>query len=1193
MSYVAVCKALYDYDAQDPETELSFKEEQVIYIVDKEDDDQWWKAKLKVGEDATETDDKIGLVPVNYIEEVLPASHSRALYAYEATSEDELTITEDQILEVYEEAEEWNLVRIHGDTSSRIGFVPANYTEALVPGEAESMGLLTGAGDQTAGHTHNDGSADVQEVEGDAREVAAQSTSYVDPVAERAAAASAKAKQDPVQTWSLSELDGKKKKKGTLGVGNGAVFFASESDKAPVRQYPITNLQSYSSSSKQLDLIFASGETMSLVCSSKDMSTEIVDKLEASKRVAGGSPLRSTEREVGGLDQGVVDDSSETPASPPAAAKGVRWAEQQSYMPPPPSHPSRGNSSASIPTAAATAAAAAVRSANVLYDFDAQGDDELSVKEGEVVTVIDSDSEDWWTVKNSAGQQGVVPAQYVEMAEGGGDVANQAAVDAAAARAAEDARVEADQAEQARKDAIARAAEEAREREEEERLRAEHERAKRERRERRRQEEERRAKEEAAARRREQVRLEPPPEPPKLKQRPSATDVAEATRNLPSGKGRRQPERPQGDSASGKARPNPSRTRTWHDKTGNFRVEAEFLGMGNGKIRLHKLNGVVIEVPLEKMSIEDINYIKRKSRQARQEAEDDVPLARIAGPVSSSSADHPSAESRARASPAPPVVTVSQPAAAAQPQQQQRRRPKFDWFEFFLSAGCDMDDCSRYAANFDRDRIDESILSELDAGTLRSLGLREGDVIRVKKAIEVKFRKLSPEQQEQIKIDEEYARKLQEYESNGGRGTPPVPPPNLFTSSDGKLANNTRRGRPERKGTVSTVDADGIAAASEKLTRQPSPPLLAPSPPPAPKEQATLISGFDDDAWVPKPSTPTPAVPSPPPPPALPTAVTAPKPQQNANTLSNQLNGLSMQSTGAQPQPNSTDDLLARIAAYKPTQQQQQQQQPQQQQQQQQEAPSGYNQGLGMGGSQQGMGQLLNTQSTGFQGLSPQATASSDGPRSPLAPVPSNQGLLNPLVPTNTGFQGFVPTRQSPMQPAATGFQPQMQAQPTGMYNQPMQPSESQRRAFVIFANVPTTVMTGYNPAMQNPNSMFNAVANVPTQQMQPQQTGAADRFAPSSIFSAMKRGDAGPAQQESQGPQSAQKYDALRPMPTGAPMMPSMTGQPMMPAMTGYNGMMMPNQTGQQQMWGQQQPMYGQPTGYGYQQAPGGFYRQ
>jgi hypothetical protein len=46
--------------------------------------------------------------------------------------------------------------------------------------------------------------------------------------------ASTKVKADDIKTWSVSEVDKKgKKKKGTLGVGNGAVFFASESDKVP------------------------------------------------------------------------------------------------------------------------------------------------------------------------------------------------------------------------------------------------------------------------------------------------------------------------------------------------------------------------------------------------------------------------------------------------------------------------------------------------------------------------------------------------------------------------------------------------------------------------------------------------------------------------------------------------------------------------------------------------------------------------------------------------------------------------------------------------------------------------------------------------------------------------------------------------------------------------------------------------
>jgi len=39
MAYVGVVKALYDYDAQNPEDEISFKEDQVLYIVEKGDDE--------------------------------------------------------------------------------------------------------------------------------------------------------------------------------------------------------------------------------------------------------------------------------------------------------------------------------------------------------------------------------------------------------------------------------------------------------------------------------------------------------------------------------------------------------------------------------------------------------------------------------------------------------------------------------------------------------------------------------------------------------------------------------------------------------------------------------------------------------------------------------------------------------------------------------------------------------------------------------------------------------------------------------------------------------------------------------------------------------------------------------------------------------------------------------------------------
>jgi len=53
----------------------------------------------------------------------------------------------------------------------------------------------------------------------------------------------------------------------------------------------------------------------------------------------------------------------------------------------------------------------------VLYDFMAQGDDEVTVAVGdEVIIIDDSKSEEWWQVRRLRnGKEGVVPSSYVEI----------------------------------------------------------------------------------------------------------------------------------------------------------------------------------------------------------------------------------------------------------------------------------------------------------------------------------------------------------------------------------------------------------------------------------------------------------------------------------------------------------------------------------------------------------------------------------------------------------------------------------------------------------------------------------------------------------------------------------------------------------------------------------------------------------
>ena len=58
--------------------------------------------------------------------------------------------------------------------------------------------------------------------------------------------------------------------------------------------------------------------------------------------------------------------------------------------------------------------------AKVLYNFDAQDENELGIVEGETVTVIDTNvGQGWWMARSSDGRQGVVPESYLERLDTG------------------------------------------------------------------------------------------------------------------------------------------------------------------------------------------------------------------------------------------------------------------------------------------------------------------------------------------------------------------------------------------------------------------------------------------------------------------------------------------------------------------------------------------------------------------------------------------------------------------------------------------------------------------------------------------------------------------------------------------------------------------------------------------------------
>lgn len=73
MGFLGVYRALYDYVPQ-AAGELAIEENDVLYVLDKGDNDGWWKAKKRAGAD--DEDEPIGLIPNNYVQEVCLALSS-------------------------------------------------------------------------------------------------------------------------------------------------------------------------------------------------------------------------------------------------------------------------------------------------------------------------------------------------------------------------------------------------------------------------------------------------------------------------------------------------------------------------------------------------------------------------------------------------------------------------------------------------------------------------------------------------------------------------------------------------------------------------------------------------------------------------------------------------------------------------------------------------------------------------------------------------------------------------------------------------------------------------------------------------------------------------------------------------------------------------------------------------------------
>ncbi|KAL7820511.1 cytoskeleton assembly control protein [Trichoderma aethiopicum] len=812
MGFLGIYRALYDYTPNE-DAELAIKQGDLLYVLEKNDDDGWWKAKKKAGTD--DEDEPTGLIPNNYVEQAETVGHARAIYEYTRQTDEELSFPEDAALEVFDTSDEdWILAGYDGE----YGFVPANYIEvqAAAPASAPAPPAAPALPQRPTSQsiTTDDSTPQSEDVPAAASPVAVAPA--VAPAADPAAAIAnvmqnRQSTKEPMtirfqepepddeepirspalptrprpqsQAYSVSSeppskpdrtvesqpkghlipgnfhlyninemvsVMGKKKKMPTtLGINllTGTILIAPErAENDPPQEWTADKMTHYSREGKHVFMeLVRPSKSIDFHAGAKDTAEEIVASLG---ELAGA-----------------------------ARAEGIREI-------------------------IAAGSQKRQKKGTILYDFMAQGEDEVTVAAGDEVAIIDDTrSEDWWQVRRlKNGKEGVVPSSYIEFSgtitpPSGGQIPAKSLV-------------------------------------EQNRL--------------------------------EEIRLTK--EAMKASREPQQRPRRENGRN------------DSGSHAANKSKPDPSKVRVWTDRSKSFSVEAQFLGLKDGKLHLHKMNGVKIAVPIAKMSHEDLVYVENLTGIS---LDDERPLADV-------KRSKPPEQKKA---PAVGAVVEKGPT-----------RPEYDWFQFFLSCDVAVGLCERYAQAFTRDSMDESVLPDVDAGVLRNLGLREGDIIKVMRNLDARFGR---ERGNKVNGD-----------GDGG----------LFSGPGGALRNNTRKGRPAPAvQTGDVVDAAVFATKDGNSTAETaSKPASPPSPAKSPKRPA---GGFDDDAWDVKPTKQEQQTQAPPA--EAPKNNTAPAPAPAPPALTGSLQELSLltaplepSKTGPQPQPQPVAPLVSESTAPAPAPQQ-------------------------------------------------------------------------------------------------------------------------------------------------------------------------------------------------------------------------------------------------------------------------------
>ncbi|KAG7194640.1 cytoskeletal protein binding protein [Scheffersomyces spartinae] len=813
--FIGVYQALYDYGAQNEE-ELTISTGELLYLLEKSDVDDWWKVKKRVvSSGGDEVEEPVGLVPSNYIEPAPVVKTAVALYEYNKQTEEELSFDEGAKFNIYDVSDpDWYLA---GDvaTGTTFGFLPSNYVEI---GELGGGGVAaaTAAPISTPTTTTAITNADVT------YRPNASTTNLDKELPPHPLEQSPYKEQSPLATFppppKHQSLSGSRERVVSLD-GND-----DEEAPPPMPSRPNNNNNNNSMSmSARHD--YDDDEESAPPTPSRPMAqdsndqehsfdgeyfTWYLDEIEGKKKRAivlsvgkGLIILKPNTKKYRLKSASLVDNQwkikdlldysfekkhffleFKNPHASIELHTGSKDVAEAIFSV---LGDLKGATTATALREVERASHTTTNAKNrkigrLMYDFDVQGEGELGAQEGDEVYIIDdSKSRDWWMCQSvSSGKQGVIPASYIEiigttnLEKLTGELPLRKAIKISSPSRWKNKNSNNNTGS---RNGSGKNSKE-RSRAERERIR-EHDRMQRE---------------------RSRASKEPSPR-----------------------------------SDEDKSMPNYHRVRTWIDSSGSFKVEAEFLGFVDGKVQLHKTNGVKIAVAAQKLSVEDLEYVEKITGENLSKYIDEVIKVsnkRKAAAVAKQQQDQDQAQQKPDFKSRPSATAIINDTSSPKKTSSSKNdrivttEPDYDWFEFFLKCGIDIGNCQRYSVTFAREQMDENSMPDIAPSLLRTLGLREGDIIRVMKYLDNKFNRKRGEA-----VDSQ--------QQEGG----------LFTNVTGGLKNNNSNTE------VSRINPSALPSQIPATTvTEPSKSVSPASPASRQPQNPALLQSKEDDAWAVKPA---------------------------------------------------------------------------------------------------------------------------------------------------------------------------------------------------------------------------------------------------------------------------------------------------------------------------------------------------